>query len=181
MRNGVVVLAGTMLLMITACGGDGTSGTDEAAAASTLSPTTSASPTTAAPPEASEAIPDGTYSRVVIGEEAVAAGFDPEVVETVIGADGELPIVLKVAGDRWSLFVTNDSGIAELGDLGTASYDGDGRWVIVSESVGAPGVVEVLDWTMSDGMLSLAYAPVEGHIVGDPGLIIMEGSFEQGP
>ncbi len=86
-----------------------------------------------------------------------------------------------MAGDRWTEFQTNDSGIAEIGDLGTASYDRDGHWVTVSESEEAPGAVEVLDWTMSDGMLSLAFASVEGHSVGDDGRLIVEGTYEQGP
>ena len=87
--------------------------------------------------------PDGTYSRVVVREDAIAAGFDPELVDKYLEADGELPMAYKVAGDRWTHFVTNDSGIAETGDIGTASYDDEGHWVTVGEARGArvrPGV-----------------------------------------
>ena len=75
-------------------------------------------------------IPDGTYSRVVVREDAIAAGFDPELVDKHLEADGKLPMAIKVAGDRWTHFVTTDSGIAEIGDAGTASYDDEviGSW-----------------------------------------------------
>ena len=58
MRNGVVGLAGTLLLAMSACAGDGTDATDAAAAESTLpSRTTPASPTAVAARGASATIP----------------------------------------------------------------------------------------------------------------------------
>ena len=98
---------------------------------------------------ASATIPDGTYSRVVVREDAIAAGFDPELVDKYLEADGELPMAIKVAGDRWTHFVTTDSGIAEIGDARTASYDDDGHWVTVSESEELPALSRC-STTMSD-------------------------------
>ena len=57
MRNGVVGLAGSLLLAISACGGDGTDATDATAVDSTL-PATTLAPPTASGVQAT--IPDGT-------------------------------------------------------------------------------------------------------------------------
>ena len=99
----------------------------------------------------------------MIREDATAAGFDPKLLDEILGADGELPIAVKVAADRWTHFVTNDAGIAEPGDAGTASYDDEGHWVTVSESAGCPACVQVFEWSLVDGSLTLRLVPVEGQ------------------
>ncbi len=182
MRNGIAVLAGMVLMALSACGGEGTDTSVDAAAASTLSPTTAASWTSASTSGALATIPDGTYSRVVVREDAIAAGFDPELVDDFLGADGELPITYKVAGHRFTHFVTNDAGIAEPGDIGTASYDDEGRWVTVSESVGCPGCVQVLAWSLVDGSLTLSLVSVDGQRpYPDDERLVVEGVYEEGP
>jgi hypothetical protein len=182
MRIGVAGLAGTVLLTISACGGGGTDASDEVADDSTLATQTSSpSPTTIATSEVPVTIPDGTYSRVVVRADAIAAGFDPALVDKFLGADGELPIALKVAGDRWTLFVTDDADFAEPGDGGSSSYDAEGRWVQISESQGCPGCVGVLEWSLSDGVLSLTLVPGEGQIYDDADRLMFTGDYEQGP
>jgi hypothetical protein len=183
MRKGVVVMTGALLLTISACGGGGTDAADDAATDSTLpTPTSPVPPTTAATTGASVTIPDGTYSRVVIREEAIAAGFDPELVDKFLEADGKLPMTIKVAGDRWTHFVTNDAGIPEIGDAGTASYDDDGHWVLVNPS----GRVLSYEWSLTDGSLTLTIisssAPGEAdRPPDDEERLITEGVYEQGP
>ena len=141
--------------------------------------------TTLAPPTASgvpATIPDGTYSRVLVREDAIAAGFDPALVDKHLEADGELPMAIKVAGNRWTHFVTTDSGIAEIGDAGTASYDDDGHWVLVNPS----GRVLSYEWSLTDGSLTLMI--VSSSAPGEPDRppddderLITEGIWEEGP
>jgi TRAP-type C4-dicarboxylate transport system substrate-binding protein len=130
-----------------------------------------------------ESIPPGLYSRVILRDEAIADGFDPELVDALLGPDGELPEAIEITLDGWLHHVTNDAGFSEVGDLGTYSYDEDGRLVMTAESTGCPGCVAVLDWVLTNGVLTLKFSPVngpedpydEGHLlfVGD---WILEGS-----
>ena len=119
---------------------------------------------------------------MVVREDAIAAGFDPELVDEFLGADGELPIAFKVAGDRWTHFVTNDAGIAEPGDVGTSSYDDEGHWVTVSASQGCPGCVQVLAWSLVDSSLTLTLVSVDGQRSYDEDeRLVVEGVYEQAP
>jgi TRAP-type C4-dicarboxylate transport system substrate-binding protein len=119
-------------------------------------------PSTTEAPSSVETIPPGMYSRVILREEAIAEGFDPDLVGAMLGPDGELPMAIEITADGWIHHVTNDAGFSEIGDLGTYSYDEDGRWVMTSESTGCPGCVAVLDWTLTSGILSVNFAPGGG-------------------
>jgi hypothetical protein len=105
---------------------------------------------------AGDVIPDGTYSRTATRADGEALGLEPALLDSVFSADGELPIEFEIEGDKWRHYVTNDAGIRELGDLGTSSYDEDGRWVTVSESTGCPGCVGILEWTYDNDTLTLS-------------------------
>jgi TRAP-type C4-dicarboxylate transport system substrate-binding protein len=141
------------------------------------------SPSTTEASSSAETIPPGTYSRVILRDEAIAEGFDPELVDAMLGPDGELPEAIEITPDGWLHHVTNDAGFSEVGDLGTYTYDEDGLLVLTSESTGCPGCVVVVDWTLTNGILALKFGDVdgpedpydEGHLlyVGD---WILEGS-----
>jgi TRAP-type C4-dicarboxylate transport system substrate-binding protein len=125
-------------------------------------PPADAPSTTEAEPSNVETIPPGTYSRVILRDEAIAEGFDPELVDAMLGPDGELPEAIEITTDGWVHHVTNDAGFSEVGDLGTYSYDEDGRLVLTSESTGCPGCVAVVDWTLANGILTLKFGDVDG-------------------
>ena len=100
-------------------------------------------------------IPDGTYSRTATRAEGEELGLDEGLLDAVLGADGEMPVILEIEGDLWWFSVANDAGVFELGDLGTLTYEDDDRVVMVSESTGSPGGTMVLEWTFDGEVLEM--------------------------
>jgi TRAP-type C4-dicarboxylate transport system substrate-binding protein len=132
-------------------------------------------------PDGSEQIPEATYTRVVTREASLARGLDPVIVDELLGPDGENVIVLEIADGRWTQYETPDNGQLRVGDLGTYSYDSDGRWVTVSSSGGCRDCVAAFDWTFADGVLSLTLVPIDGEPPYDDGeRLITEGDYTQG-
>jgi hypothetical protein len=132
-------------------------------------------------PDGSDQIPQATYTRVVTREASLARGLDPAIVDELLGPDGEIDIVLEIADGRWTQYQTRDNGQREVGDLGTYSYDSDGHWVTVSSSGGCRGCIGAFEWTFADGVLSLAFVPVDGEPPYDDGERLMaEGDYTQG-
>lgn len=126
-----------------------------------------------------DAIPAGRYVKVLDRDTAVERGIDPEVVDEMLGTDGEIVIVLEIEDGRWTQHERLADGSEEVGDLGTFTYDAE-VWVTVSESGGCRGCVVGFKWTVVDGVLSLALAPVEGQSAyDDPVRVIMEGDFRE--
>jgi hypothetical protein len=117
----------------------------------------------------------------VTREAGLARGLDPRIVDELLGPDGEIDIVLEIADGRWTQYQTRDNGQREVGDLGTYSYDSDGHWVTVSSSGGCRGCIGAFEWTFADGVLSLAFVPVDGEPPYDDGERLMaEGDYTQG-
>jgi TRAP-type C4-dicarboxylate transport system substrate-binding protein len=112
-------------------------------------------PTTQAP--VLESIPPGTYSKVVLRDDAIAAGFDEALVDEMLGPDGELPVDLEITTDGWVLHVTNDAGFSEVGALGTYTYDDEGNWVL-SEGDGGNGSL-AHSWSLTGDVLTLNAIP----------------------
>jgi hypothetical protein len=137
---------GFALLLLSACGGEDAGGGD-----STLSATT---PTAEAVPIEGR-IPDGRYARTLTAADAEAAGLSSDLAKEFLGSDGELPVAFVFDGDRFQHLVTNDAGVEELGDLGTLSYDEEGRIVMTSESTGCPGCIGEFEWTIEADSLTL--------------------------
>jgi hypothetical protein len=156
---------------------------DDAAPAPAVAACESNEPVSAADaaPSESDQIPEGTYTRVVTREAGLARGLDPRIVDELLGPDGEIDIVLEIADGRWTQYQTRDNGQREVGDLGTYSYDSDGHWVTVSSSGGCRGCIGAFEWTFADGVLSLAFVPVDGEPPYDDGERLMaEGDYTQG-
>lgn len=103
-----------------------------------------------------EQIPEGSYTRVATVDEGVALGLAAGTAGEVTGPDGELPLELVFRSGEWEHLVTNDAGIAELGDLGTYSYDTGGRLVTVSQSSGCPGCTATWTWSVAGDVLTLS-------------------------
>ena len=101
-----------------------------------------------------ETIPPGMYSRVILREEAIAEGFDPELVGAMLGPDGELPVAIEITHDGWVHHVTNDAGFREVGDLGTYAYDDEGNWV--ASNVGGS---QTYSWSLEGDALTLTAIP----------------------
>jgi TRAP-type C4-dicarboxylate transport system substrate-binding protein len=101
-----------------------------------------------------ETIPPGMYSRVILREEAIAEGFDPELVGAMLGPDGELPVAIEITEDGWVHHVTNDAGFREVGDLGTYAYDDEGNWVASNA-----GGSQTYSWSLEGDALTLTAIP----------------------
>jgi TRAP-type C4-dicarboxylate transport system substrate-binding protein len=158
-RTQAVAMLATVAIFAAACSATPT----ETETTLGAEPPAEAPTTTEAEPSSVETIPPGTYSRVILRDEAIAEGFDPDLVDAMLGPDGELPTAIEITTDRWIHHVTNDAGFSEIGDLGTYTYDEDGRFVATSESTGCPGCVATLDWTLTNGILTLKSTPVDGQ------------------
>jgi hypothetical protein len=167
--SAAAVTALVAALALAGCSGGDDNATPSAAPEA---PTTGTATSDDPGPEASGAgrIPDGAYSKAATEADADAAGLSEELREESLGSDGQMPTTIEFDGDRWTIYVTNDAGIAEVGDLGALEYDGQGRLVTTSESTGCPGCVWVADWSLEGETLELeltgeAVDPVEAFVI----------------
>lgn len=169
-------------LIVAGCSGDEPVAAPPAPAAeSTATPDATSEPdgTTESTDEwAGETIPPGTYSRVATREQGLEMGLAEDLLDAMTGPDGEVPLDFEVGDGQWKVYVTNDAGIRELGDLGTHSYDAEGRWVTVSESSGCPGCVGVVEWTLVGDILTLTIADIDGgQPPADDERFVTEGEY----
>lgn len=176
MNRCVVVPLVCGLVILAGCG------SDDASSSASVSPVPveSDAPATAqstVAPAGTHAIVDGTYVRTVVRAEAIAAGFDAPMVDEMLGPDGEMPLTFKFQGDRWTIFVTDDTGVIEMGDGGTQGIDDDGQLVQTSESEGCPGCVIILDWAVDGDTLTLKCAPGDNPECQDGDKVILEGAW----
>jgi hypothetical protein len=174
MRTGLVVWGTAGVFAVTGC--TGSAGSGSPAEGVQQSTTSSSAPGTRA--EAGPRIPDGSWSKVATAAEARRRGLDAPVVREMLGSDGRLPITLRIAGDRWTVLVTEDDGVPVGGDEGSLSYDGRGRLVTVSESEGCPGCVGKYDWTLDGDELTMTFAPGSTSTEDDERLVT-EGTFRR--
>lgn len=103
-------------------------------------------------------VPDGTWHRVVTATGAEALGVGSRDALRLLGDDGRLPLALTVLGGAWAITTTSDDGAVEVGDLGHATYDDQGRLVTTSASTGCPGCEAVLGWRVEGDDLVLEAA-----------------------
>ena len=106
-------------------------------------------------------IPDSSWSRVLTRADAERAKLSEADIVRYLGADGRLPLTFQFETDAWSLLVTNDEGVAEVGDFGPLVYDAPGRLTMTSEAPGCPGCEYGLTWEIRGNRLILGLAPGE--------------------
>ncbi|MEP6660919.1 MAG: TRAP transporter substrate-binding protein DctP [Acidimicrobiales bacterium] len=140
-----------------------------------------AAPTTVTPSaNGSATIPLGRYAKVGTRAAYIERGLDPNVVDEMLGPDGEIVVVLEIADGRWTEYERLADGTEELGDLGSYSYDSAGHWVTEGASGGCRGCRAAFDWALVDGVLSLTLAPIDGYSdYPDDVHVITEGDFER--
>ena len=176
MRTTIRLLTVLSLLIVMGCSAQRGSATEKNEPVTTV-PTTSGSPL--ASEQSAARIPDGTWSRVATRQEAQERKLDMKIVGPMLGGDGKLPIDLKIEGDRWTVFVTDDSGITEVGDVGSATYDEEGHWVTTSESVGCPQCTARVQWQLAGDKLVLAFAPADRGATHDDERLVVEGEYRR--
>ncbi len=157
--TGLTVAAILSVVLFGGC--SASSGGSPVAAGATASPSSAAAVTKTGRPVAGKTIPDGTYSTVVRRSEEIKKGFKPAFVDHLLGPDGRMPTTLKLERGFFSIFVTSDAGLVELGDTGTATYDPSGPLIMTSASSGCHGCVYFYRWTYDGTWLTLAITKKE--------------------
>jgi hypothetical protein len=102
-----------------------------------------------------EGIGDATYERTLSRPDAIAAGFDPVVIDEIIGGRDVVQFIVRFDGARYSQYQRNDDGPADLGDRGRRYADDDGHVVLVSDNSAVSAGATVLDWTVKGDELTL--------------------------
>jgi len=126
-------------------------------AASSETRTASADPTATAA-AAGTVLPNGKWSKIATLAQLRKLGVTRKGMRE-LGRDGELPVLLQVIGDFWSITVTDDSGATDVGDLGSLTYEDDDRVVMTSDSEGCPGCVLTVTWSLEGDRLTLVMTP----------------------
>lgn len=147
---------------------------DVAGAAST------ATPSEAAPPKAEydgPRVPDGSWSRVATLAQAERRGLERAVVLPHLGPDRRMPVAFVVDGNTWTVLITEDDGVTLVGDVGTLTYDGQGRLLTTSQSEGCPGCEGLLEWKLTGDALRMWFAT--GAPAADDARLVHEGTFRR--
>jgi hypothetical protein len=144
----------------------------------------STEPTTAATTSASmdagptgDGVPDSSWTKELTAAQGRDAGMSKLDLGYHFGSDGRFPLTLRFLDETWSITVTNDSGIDEVGDVGTIVYDDKGRLEMTSESEGCSGCVATLGWRITGDVLTLK--PVELPTDDPLERLIMSGTWER--
>lgn len=148
MKRTMAALASAVLLVTGGCSSG--SGVEEGTTAESTGPSTPE-----AVPDAveSDVIPLGTYVKTETREDLTAEGVEESVLDQTFPGIDEIRITWKLEDGRWTQFANYDGQTDEPGDLGTYTYDDDGRWVITSES---SGVVNAVEWSFNGAVLTLS-------------------------
>ncbi|HEU4543390.1 MAG TPA: hypothetical protein VFR23_19825 [Jiangellaceae bacterium] len=156
MRRTTAVLASAVLLVIAGCSAEPGEQDGENMAGEVTGPST---PQAAPDSAESEVIPLGTFVKTETREDLTAAGADESVLDQGFAGVNEIRITWKIDDGRWTQFQSLDGQADEPGDLGTYTYDEDGRWVLTSD--GCPGCVNAIEWSFDGGVLTLSKFGVE--------------------
>lgn len=122
-------------------------------------------------------IGDATFQRVVTRDDAIEAGFAPEMVDEIMGDRGVVQFTVRFEGPRYVQYQRDGDGPAESGDEGVQYVDDEGHLVWVSESVGAPGQAAVLDWAIEGDRLMLTCLAGCVRDVAPDANLMMEGAW----
>jgi hypothetical protein len=122
-------------------------------------------------------IGDVTFERVVSREAAIEAGFEPEMVDEMMGDRGVVQFTIRFEGPRYVQLQRTGDGPADVGEEGSQYIDDDGHLVWVSESPGAPGVTSVLDWTFEGDELTMICVAGCRRDESPDANLVMEGTW----
>ena len=184
MRHLKVTLAALLLTPLLAGCSDGSAAPSSVDRSEpTTSPSTGPA-ATSTPTYPGETIPDGTFSKTVTRADAQALGIrEKELLRSELGGDGEVTYTYRFAGDRWTLFGDYD-GVPEVGDLGTLTYDSEGKVALTSEGEGCPGCVYTYEWRLNGNQLSMTLVGHDSTDRPDDLLavrFVTEGSYTRQP
>ena len=179
-----LVLAGSLLAGCSGATGSpadqGDPGSGSGAPTGSTSAPSSPQHSSSAPESAAAGIPDGTWAREITTAEITRRGLKlaPEEMTSNYLDDGSVQLVLKTQGERWTILVQDDAGEFEVGDLGSTSYDGQGRWVQSSDSTGS---ALLLVWGVNGNALTTSgLTSPDGQPIDDDGAhLFTEGTWQR--
>jgi hypothetical protein len=177
----MTALVVTALTATAACSAGGSAASSGEGGRTTATEASVAASAEAAPANEGARIPDGSWSTVHTIADARREGLSPREVRTHLGEDRQLPVTLRIAGDRWVLLATEDDGVAVPGDDGTLTYDDRGRAVMESESMGCGGCVGTYVWRLEGDVLTMRLATAISPDLADDDVarMITQGDFRR--
>jgi hypothetical protein len=171
MRIGSMLLVSTVSVMAGCSDGGDSSANVESG------PPVVSTPVPSRPILSPPGLEDVTFQRVVSREDAVEAGFDPEIVDEIIGDRGAVQFTIAFEGPRYVQSQRTGDGPADVGEEGRQYIDDDGHLVWVSESPGALGATSVLDWTLEGDELTMTCLAGCRREEAPDANLVMEGTW----
>lgn len=163
-RNTVVALA-ALAALATGC-------SDDADRDATASPE---GPTEQANEKPAERVAEGGWEREVTEDRARSLGLSPRTIARYVGEDGVLPLGMKLQMQTYAVYVVDDDGVPRTYDLGSYSYDDEGRLVLTSSSTTCADCTTTLGWQQDDRRLTVDEAAGPGTTSLDR--LVWEGTW----
>lgn len=143
-RNTVVALT-ALAALATGCSDDA----DRDATASPEGPTGQATEASA------ERVAEGGWERETTEDRARALGLSPRTISRYVGEDGVLPLGMKLQMQTYAIYVVDDDGEPRTYDLGSYSYDDEGRLELTSSSTTCADCTTTLGWEQDGPRLTV--------------------------
>ena len=113
------------------------------------------------------------WERKTTEARARALGLSPRTISRYVGEDGVLPMGMKLEQQTYALYVLDDSGEPRTYDLGSYTYDDEGRLVLTTSSTACSGCATTLRWQQDGDRLTI------GEVSG-PGTTTLDRLVWQG-
>ena len=129
-------------------------------------------------------IPAGTWVRTIKQTDlSRGPGADLPIAFLISNYldDGAGTFSLKIVGDRWTIYVEDDSGGLEVGDWGQVRYDAQGRWLqALNNGAGDPARGLRIGWSISgDTLLLEGPVGVDGHTPNVGQKFVLSGQWRR--
>jgi hypothetical protein len=164
-RNTMVALAalGTLLAGCSDDSGDGTAGEGAAPEETATSVAATSEPR----------VVESGWERRTTEARARSLGLSPRTISRYVGGDGVLPMGMKLQQETYALYVLDDSGEPRTYDLGSYTYDDEGRLVLTTSSTACSSCATTLRWQQDGDRLTI------GEVSG-PGTTTLDRFVWQG-
>ena len=148
MGKETAVALAVLVTLVAACSDDSDGATTPAEA-----------PVEQAPVEVSDAsgdrVGEGGWEREATEDRARALGLSPRTIARYVGEDGVLPLGMKLQMQTYAIYVVDDDGEPRTYDLGSYSYDDEGRLVLTSSSTTCDDCTTTLGWQQDGDRLTI--------------------------
>jgi hypothetical protein len=143
-KNTVVALS-VLATLTAACSDD----TDRDATASAEPPETQSTESSG------DRVVESGWERETTEDQARDLGLSQRTISRYVGADGVLPLGMKLDQQTYAIYVIDDAGEPRTYDLGSYSYDDEGRLVLTTSSTGCADCATTLGWQQDGDRLMI--------------------------